>query len=60
METIGIIIGVLIITILLAILVTYLVLIWKARIIKKKAQKYMEQKGIDTVIKLTEKYLIKK
>ena len=60
METIGIIMGVLIITILLAILVTYFVLIWKARIIKKKAQKYMEQKGINTVIKLSEKYLINK
>lgn len=60
METIGIIIGVLVILILIALLTTYLMFVFSARKIKNKAEKFLAEKGIETAVKFGEKYLKKK
>lgn len=64
MEAIGIIIGTIIALILLAVLITWIGLVITARKVKKRADKYLAEKGEQTVLhigkKLSEKYLDKK
>lgn len=64
METVGIIIGVLVIIILLVVLVSYLIVLHTANKVKKRAGKYLAEKGEQAVLhvgkKLSEKYLDKK
>lgn len=64
METVGIIIGTIIALILLAVLITWIGLVITARNVKKRAEKYLTDKGEEAVLhvgkKLSEKYLNKK
>lgn len=61
METIGIIIGFLIIVILLlALLITYLAFILIANKYKNKGEKFLKEKGIEKVVNITNKFLTKK
>lgn len=64
METIGIVIGTIVALILLAVLITWIGLVITARNVKKRAEKYLANKGEEAVLhvgkKLSEKYLTKK
>jgi hypothetical protein len=64
MEIIGIIIGTILALILLAVLITWIGLVITARNVKKRAEKYIAEKGEDAILhvgkKLSEKYLNKK
>lgn len=60
METIGIIIGIIFALILFAVLATYLTVLYTTYKIKKRAEKFIEDKGVETFTKITKKYLDKK
>jgi len=60
METIGIIIGVIVAVILVAGLITYAVVAYSIWKVKKRAEKFISEKGVETAVKITQKLLDKK
>lgn len=60
METIGIILGVILIVILLVGLISYGIVTYSIWKVKKRAEKFISEKGVETAVKITQKLLVKK